>query len=59
MSRPERLSEVKNALNVLAQVRPLLRPKIYLAFVDTAHMCGPKSEGRLALRLLALVLEVT
>lgn len=59
MSRPERLSEVKNALNILAQVRPLLRPKIYLAFVDTAHMCGPKSEGRLALRLLALVLEVT
>lgn len=56
--RPSRLSEVKSALNVLSNARPMHRNQINQAFVRTATLCGPKSESRLALRLLALVLEV-
>ncbi len=57
--RPERLSEVRAALNILSNVRPLLKPKIYLAFMNTAQICRAKHESRLALRVLALILEVT
>jgi hypothetical protein len=53
------LKGIQAALTAMSAARPLQRPKIYDAFKEAFHLShDKKSETELALRLLALVLEV-
>jgi Zn-dependent protease with chaperone function len=59
MATTQDLKGIQAALSALSAARPLQRPKIYDAFKEAFHLShDKKAETQLALRLLALVLEV-